>query len=67
MLPAMLSLIKRSLEKKSSYELGEEEKALLEELRFLDRDDIVGERFRKRGIIQEITSGPVGKCPCCGR
>jgi DNA repair exonuclease SbcCD ATPase subunit len=71
MLTPKLQEIKEKIEAKTSYLRSEKEKQLLQEL--LDLDNFLHAKsesveFRESVTKNaQITSGPGGACPCCGR
>ncbi len=68
MLPPMLDEIKRRLESQSVTMLSNEERRLLEELRFIDRNTTREQvLIENRDWVEKMVSGPGGTCPCCGR
>lgn len=66
MLPPKLDEIKRRL-KRMQFELSQDEKDLLKELRFLDKSVEVRKSIEEAWRELKIVSGPGNQCPCCGR
>lgn len=70
MLPNKLQQVKRQIERKKDFHRSEEEKELLNELealeRFLENPELSFTLQKSISKRMQITSGPGGKCPCCG-
>ena len=71
MLTQRLQQVKDRIESKSTYQRTEEEEELLAELMALD--ELLGRKNLSRDLREsikgrtQITSGPGGSCPCCGK
>jgi DNA repair exonuclease SbcCD ATPase subunit len=71
MLPRKLEEIRNRIAKKDSFRRTDQEKELLGELsavdEILERRDVSTEFRESVRKHTQITSGPGGSCPCCGR
>ncbi|GEM_PF-1662942 len=69
MLPPSLKKILERLEAQPETRLSAEERELLEELRFVNRNlsEEQAMKEEKGAWLTRVVSGPGGACPCCGQ